>query len=165
MYANPFAKAADQNPQNRANLKDVKLRIVPEALSIIAGQSATIRIELEKNGFREPVEILAADLPEGFSVEFEDNPTEGDFINVRIFSPLINIDWESVLNFRIKYVAPKYKVRLLVNCDVEWVKQHGSAMQDASHNLLSINQKKRARVAFSQATLSFFHFRIREIFA
>ncbi|MEZ5424758.1 MAG: SBBP repeat-containing protein [Pyrinomonadaceae bacterium] len=125
--------AAGNNATVPAVAPEIKVKVLPSTLSIIPGQRSAVRIDLERNGFKKPVEMLAEDLPEGMTVEFEENPIKGDSTTAWIYSPMHTIDRDSLISFRNKITNEKITVRLFVNCNIDWVEQFGSVQPDAVH--------------------------------
>ncbi len=106
-----------------------------DTLKMTAGQTAKVTINIKRNDFEEPITLKAENLPDGFNIEFEENPVEGDSATAWIYSPFNVLECENpIVIDSYENPQPKAKLRLLINCGVEWVEQFGSSSGDALHN-------------------------------
>ena len=123
----------------------VTLSAFPDTVSIIAGQSATAEINITRTNYDGAVILAAQDLPEGFSITFDNNPTTGPKTTMRIYSHGLPHVWkDNLITIRatLREAGGRFAfmpLRILVNCGIDWVDQFGSNMTDSRHNDLDRN--------------------------
>jgi len=114
----------------------VALSTLPSTLSIIAGQNATTDVHIARQNYDGPVYLSAANVPEGVTVAFEGNPTNGPKSTMRIYSHGLPHVWKDfVITVRGESTAgvvTNAQLRMVVSCGIEWVDQFGTAQSDVS---------------------------------
>lgn len=114
----------------------VALSTLPSTLSIIAGQSATAEVHIARTNYNGPVYLSAANIPDGVTIAFDENPTNGLKSTMRVYSHGLTHLWRE---FAITVNAASFsssatQFRLLVNCGIEWVQQFGTAQKDVNES-------------------------------
>jgi hypothetical protein len=116
----------------------VALSTLPATLSIIAGQNASTEVQILRQNYDGPVYLSAANVPEGVTVAFEANPTNGPKSTMRIYSHGLPHVWgESHITIRAESssgLVTNALIRLIVNCGIEWVQQFGTAQSDVNES-------------------------------
>ena len=91
-------------------------------------------MQIARQNYDGPVYLSAANLPEGVTVAFGENPTNGPKSTMRIYSHGLPHVWKDfVITVRGESsagVVTNAQLRLVVSCGIEWVQQFGTAQTD-----------------------------------
>ncbi len=118
-------------------LQAISVSVLPEAQSIIAGQTTYYDITINRTGFSGAVRLSAENVPSGIEVAFEPQVTTGNTARAWIYSSGL---WQLPASFQMNIVAARNDfpnlrglklIKLNVNCDILWtdqgyVEQNGS---------------------------------------
>lgn len=107
----------------------ISVTSIPDSQSIIAGQSTTYDLVINRTGFTGAVKFSVVNLPAGFDVAFEPATTTGNTTRMRLYSnglPHFAQSYElSVVAERQGFSLPRSvkPVKVRINCDMVWADQ------------------------------------------
>jgi hypothetical protein len=109
--------------------QSITLTALPDTQSIVAGQSTSYDLTIERTGFNGPVALSVENLPAGLFAVFEPQETTGNTSRMRLYSnglPPVSQNFEvRVIAKALGFDIPKgLKIlRVNVNCNISWAEQ------------------------------------------
>ena len=110
----------------------VSLTTDAEVQCVMAGQSATYAVDIQRNNFDGPLTFTAADVPAGMTAFFEPATTYGNRIYFRLQTPANAGSTFGTLTINTQGlgVAASRNLRIYTNCGLVWTAQTGSNLTE-----------------------------------